>query len=778
VAIYFLAGLLGKHAAFMGGDVALVWPHAGIALAAVILFGYRFLPGVAIGAFLFSVMDGKPLGFFTFGTALGNCVGATICAYLLQKSVGFESRMERARDAASFITLAALFGTTINALFNVASVYAAGQVEWEDMGRAFVVWWVPNAIGCLVVTPLLLSWSHFQMPRWHWARALELLLCAGGLVAATVFSFESWYAHGITQYPLAFLPYPFVVWAALRFGVRGATLSTFVVAAASIHAVLGKRGPFVLDSEVQTLLLVGSYIAVVAIANLLLAASAAERAASERRYRAVVEDQTESICRFDRRGNLTFVNDAFCRYRGTTRRELMGTSFLPQVSALDLEIPLATFLQLAPEDPVLTYDARVSTAQGLGWEQCSVRALYDRDDVINEFQMVSQDITKRKNVEEALRASEEKLKAILADGILTLGEAGAIASCNPAAERIFGYKAAELTARSFGDLFAGEDGGAWLAAVQKVESNGMVELELQGRRRNGQAFPVHLCISGLPVNGRAGYVVVARDITGPKQAEEQLRHSQKMETVGHLAGGVAHDFHNLLSIIVGHASLMITIHKVSGKVAQGAQQILKAAERGSRLTRQLLMFSRKEVMLTRELNLNDCVTEMSKMLHRILGENIAMDVRPCAEAVTLQADEGMLDQVLMNLAVNARDAMPEGGRLVITTERRELLEKDVDNSSETKPGWFAVLSVTDTGIGIPPEILPRIYEPFFTTKEIGKGTGLGLSTVYGIVKQHHGMIRVQSELGQGTTFEIFLPMKQINKGQPADILPESALAAA
>jgi signal transduction histidine kinase len=306
----------------------------------------------------------------------------------------------------------------------------------------------------------------------------------------------------------------------------------------------------------------------------------------------------------------------------------------------------------------------------------------------------------------------------------------------------------------------------------------MVELELQGRRRGGQAFPVHLCLSGLPVNGRAGYVVVTRDITGPKQVEEQLRHSQKMETVGHLAGGVAHDFHNLLSIIVGHASLMITVHKVAGKVAQGAQQILKAAERGSRLTRQLLMFSRKEVMLTRELNLNDCVTELSKMLQRILGENIAMEVRPCAQAVTLRADEGMLDQVLMNLAVNARDAMPEGGRLVIATDRRELFEQDVDNSFETKPGWFAVLSVADTGTGIPPEILPRIYEPFFTTKEIGKGTGLGLSTVYGIVKQHHGMIRVQSEMGRGTTFEIFLPMELINKEQPADTLPESALAAA
>ncbi len=769
---------MGKHATFMNGDIALVWPHAGIALAAVILFGYRFLPGVAIGAFLFSVMDGKPLGFFTFGTALGNCVGATICAYLLQKSVSFQSRMERTRDAVGFVALAALFGTTINALFNVASVYAAGQADWENLGSAFLMWWIPNAMGCLVVAPLFMTWSHFQLPRWSGPRAVELVLCAAGLITATVFSFESWYAHGIAQYPLAFLPYPFVVWAALRFGVRGATLSTLVVAVASIHAVLGKRGPFVLDSEVQTLLLVGSYIAVVAIANLLLAASAAERSASELRYRAVVEDQTESICRFDRHGNLTFVNDAFCRSRGKSRHELMGTSFLPQVSTLDLEIPLSSFLQLVPEDPLLTYDARVSTAKGLGWEQCTVRALFDRDQVINEFQMVSQDITKRKNVEEALRASEERLKAILADGILTLDENCAIVSCNPAAERIFGRGTAELTALPFGDLFTEEGRGTWSEAIQAADANGMAELELSGKRRAGEIFPIHLCVSGLPVNGRAGFVVVARDITGPKQVEEQLRHSQKMETVGHLAGGVAHDFHNILSIIVGHASLMIAVHKVAGKVAQGAQQILKAAERGSRLTRQLLMFSRKEVMVTKELNLNDAVTELSKMLQRILGENIAMQVCPCAEPLTLRADEGMLDQVLMNLAVNARDAMPEGGRLIITTSRRELFAPDMDNSSETKPGWFAVVSVTDTGVGIPPEVLPRIYEPFFTTKEIGKGTGLGLSTVYGIVKQHRGMIRVQSEVGRGTTFEILLPLQMAKDDSHSDVAVEGELVAA
>ena len=777
VAIYFLAGLLGKHATFMSGEVALVWPHAGIALAAVLLFGYRFLPGVAIGAFLFSVMDGKPLGFFTVGTALGNCVGATICAYLLQRSVHFQNRLERTRDAVSFIALAALFGTTINALFNVASVFVAGEGDWSTIGQSFVVWWIPNAMGCLVVAPLLLSWSDFQIPRWSLKRAVELGLCAGGLVAATIFSFESWYAHGIAQYPLAFIPYPFVVWAALRFGVRGATLSTLVVAVASIHAVLEKRGPFVLDSEVQTLLLVGSYIAVVAIANLLLAASAAERSASERRYRAVVEDQTESICRFDRLGNLTFVNDAFCRSRGKSRDELMGTSFLPQVSALDLEIPLTTFLQLAPEDPLLTYDARVSTANGIGWEQCTIRALFDGDQVINEFQMVSQDITKRKNVEEALRASEEKLKAILADGILTLDEECFIVSCNPAAERIFSQKTADLIGRPFSEFFTRESEGMWSDAAKRAGSEAMVEIEVRGKRgENG--FPIHLCISGLPVNGRAGFVVVARDVTGPRQVEEQLRHSQKMETVGHLAGGVAHDFHNILSIIVGHASLMIAVHKVAGKVAQGAQQILKAAERGSRLTRQLLMFSRKEVMQVKLMNLNDCVAELSKMLQRVLGDNVQMEVQPCAEPLTLKADEGMLDQVLMNLAVNARDAMPEGGKLSIVTGQRELSEADVDNATETKPGSFAVLSVTDTGTGIPPEILPRIYEPFFTTKETGKGTGLGLSTVYGIVKQHHGMIRVQSEVGRGTTFEIFLPLERSLPSPRVDAVPENALAAA
>jgi PAS domain S-box-containing protein len=758
IAVYFLGGLLGKKAAFMNGDLALVWPHAGIALAAILLFGYRFLPGIVAGAFLFSMVDGKPVGFFTVATAIGNCVGAMVCTYMLRQTIRFQNRMERTRDAVAFILLAAFFGTTINALFNVAGLYMAGQADWENVGAALITWWVPNAMGCLVVAPLFLSWSEFRLRAWNTKRMLEMICCAGGLLASTTVSFESWYVQGVERYPLAFLPYPFLLWTALRFGVRGAALGTLVVSAASIHSVLQKRGPFVLDSETNTLLLLGAYIAVVAISNLLLAASATERAASERRYRAVVEDQTECICRFDRRGVLTFVNDAFCRARGAGREELLNTSFLPQLSALDLEIPLGTFLQLTPDDSTLAYDSRVTTDDGsLRWEHCAVRALFDKNDGIVEFQMVSQDITKRKLAEEALRTSEEKIKAILVDGILTVDEAGSIVSGNPAAERIFKLSSARLASRPLVDLVHQEDRENCRAALASVRANEIAELDVRGKLQEEDPLRLHICISALTVNGRAGYVVVVRDVTQPRLIEEQLRHAQKMETVGHLAGGVAHDFNNLLSVIVGHASLMIGVHKASGKLAQGAQQILKAAERGTRLTRQLLMFSRKEIMQTREMNWNETVQEMTKMLHRILGENIALTVETCSEALMVRADEGMLDQVLMNLAVNARDAMPHGGELVLTTGKKQISERDLRNHLDSEPGLFAFVSVRDTGHGIPPEILPKIFEPFFTTKDVGKGTGLGLSTVYGIVKQHKGFIEVHSEVGKGTTFDLFLP---------------------
>lgn len=253
-----------------------------------------------------------------------------------------------------------------------------------------------------------------------------------------------------------------------------------------------------------------------------------------------------------------------------------------------------------------------------------------------------------------------------------------------------------------------------------------------------------------------------QDITARKELEEQFRQSQKMEAIGQLSGGVAHDFNNMLAVIKGQIGLLELSGQVTPALAESIQQISEAADRAANLTRQLLMFSRRQVMQPRTLDLVNAAKDMAKMLRHIVGEQVNIELQLKGDSLLILADPGMIDQVLLNLAVNARDAMPRGGQLTITTERVRVGPGGLPSPRDGRPGEYVRLSVTDTGTGIAPDILPKIFDPFFTTKEVDRGTGLGLPTVYGIVRQHEGWIEVKTEVGRGSTFEIFLPCAATN----------------
>jgi signal transduction histidine kinase/CheY-like chemotaxis protein/HAMP domain-containing protein len=247
------------------------------------------------------------------------------------------------------------------------------------------------------------------------------------------------------------------------------------------------------------------------------------------------------------------------------------------------------------------------------------------------------------------------------------------------------------------------------------------------------------------------------DVTERLNLEEQLRQSQKMESVGQLAAGVAHDFNNMLTIIQGHTGMLMANQKLPAEMMDSAQAIYFASERAAALTRQLLMFSRKNVMQVRPVDLREVLGNMTKMLKRLLGETITLEFTPATELPAVQADSGMVEQVIMNLCVNARDAMPKGGRLSVNLGPVEVNEDFAQGHPDARPGSYVCLRVTDTGIGMDSTTVNRIFEPFFTTKEVGRGTGLGLATVYGILKQHQGWVEVSSELGKGSRFSVFLP---------------------
>jgi two-component system, cell cycle sensor histidine kinase and response regulator CckA len=323
-----------------------------------------------------------------------------------------------------------------------------------------------------------------------------------------------------------------------------------------------------------------------------------------------------------------------------------------------------------------------------------------------------------------------------------------------------GKTVAELEGKSMHEIYP-QEAAKYFADDLEVIQSGIPKLGIVETLKSPQGKQLWVQTDKVPVSDKDGkvisIVVMAQDITESKQLEQQFRQVQKMESIGTLAGGVAHDFNNILAVIQGYADMLKTDGDLSTQQLDFIEQINAATFRATALTRQLLLFSRKESLQLRDLDLSQSINGMANMLRRILGEDIQVQFKFAMQPLFIHADAGMMDQVLMNLAVNSRDAMTKGGQLVIETSTAEFNESDAAKSAQIRPGKFICLTVSDTGGGIPPENLARIFEPFFTTKEVGKGTGLGLATIFGIVRQHHGWINVDSEVGHGTTFRIYLP---------------------
>jgi PAS domain S-box-containing protein len=368
----------------------------------------------------------------------------------------------------------------------------------------------------------------------------------------------------------------------------------------------------------------------------------------------------------------------------------------------------------------------------------------------------------RISAQEALSASEANYRSLVErspDGIL-LHRDGAFVYANPTALKLLGAENPEqILGRSVFDIVPQENADLVRQRIEQATVRGPAPLlEQKIRRLDGTFLGVEATSIPLTYEGKPAVQTVMRDITERRQLEQQLRQSQKMEAIGQLAGGVAHDFNNMLAVIHGNAELLLmNPSQHTAQTRDCLKQIIAASERAANLTRQLLTFSRKQVMQSRPLVLNDVIADLTKMLRRIIGEHIDLQCLYGAQLPFVQADAGMMEQVLLNLAVNARDAMPGGGQLLITTDTASFDAAYARAHPEAAAGDFVALTVSDTGTGIVPEHLPHIFEPFFTTKEVGKGTGLGLATVYGIVTQHLGRIEVSSKPGVGTAFKIFLP---------------------
>jgi two-component system, cell cycle sensor histidine kinase and response regulator CckA len=484
----------------------------------------------------------------------------------------------------------------------------------------------------------------------------------------------------------------------------------------------------------------------------------------EELFHLISENAADMIAVVDMHGNRIYNSVSYQKALGYSPEELQASSSFEQIHPDD-----RARVQKAAEDArlsgigtTLEYRFRHKSGAWLVLESTSSVIRNEKGDP-EKLVIVNRDVTLRKRAEEALRRSEAGFRSVVQDapyGIYRVNMAGRFLQVNPALRTMLGYELTEeLLSRDLtGEIF--RNPGEYQRLVEHLTRTGEIkDVEMEWKRKDGTPITVHC--SGRRVNDEDGspayFDAFAEDVTEKRILERQLRMAQKMEAIGRLSGGIAHDFNNLLGVIIGYSRVLKRELGTNAALCEHALEIEKAGQRAASLTKQLLAFSRQQVLTPAILNLNTLSSDMEKMLPQLLGEDIEVSMVLDPKLGNVKADQSQIEQVIMNLAVNARDAMPMGGKLKIETTNVELDQAYVWSHPGSKVGSYVLLAVTDTGTGMDAGTLTHIFEPFFTTKELGKGTGLGLATVYGIVKQSNGYIGIESALGKGTSFQIHLP---------------------
>ena len=393
------------------------------------------------------------------------------------------------------------------------------------------------------------------------------------------------------------------------------------------------------------------------------------------------------------------------------------------------------------------------------------------------FVGIIHDLTEFERTQRAEMQNMARLKAVFdtaVDGIILINSLGTVLMLNPACERLFGYPAREVIGQNVKLLmpepYQGEHDG-YLASYRATGHAKIIGIgrEVVGRRKDGSTFPMDLSVGEVRGDGgESAFVGIINDLSDRKRTEQQLVQAQKMESVGQLSGGIAHDFNNLLTVIIGNADTLSETLKARPDLRELSDMIAAAGERGAELTKRLLAFSRRQMLQPVTFEPNGLVENMARLIRRTLREDIEVVTALTPGVSNAYADRAQLESAVLNLAINAQDAMPDGGQLTITTGQAELDTAYQQDHPEVRPGSYVMISVTDDGHGMAPDVRARVFEPFFTTKEVGKGSGLGLSMVYGYVKQSGGHVSIYSEVGLGTTIRLYLPVDAATRAAVAD----------
>lgn len=678
-----------------------------------------------IAAFLYFRMPMGPKGVApSLGSLYFVCWGAITAAFLLR------SMFSSTRTARALLLRAGVFLLLSGA---IDALYQYGPGKDLPSGAWFDVLW--SSLVCI---------SLAAAARWN----------ENGNEAVTLQATRRANHQVLTQ--LFFLLYP---------------LMTLCVAVPIV------RGHMALASAIVLLSLAGTGARLLITQHRLVVAQEALRCDLNRRKQAE-EAMRESEARF--RGAFDFaaigmaivapdgrylrVNQSLCQIVGYSDRELLAMGFQSITHPDDLESDLSLGRKLLEGSiPYIHLEKRLLHKTGkIVWILISVSLVRDTQGQPLYSVAQIQDITKRKEAEEAHRQSEERFAKAFGsnpDGIaISTRSEGRILEVNDAYVRMMGYERSQLLGKTVKELGIWDTEEREQVLAKLALERSIRDYETDFRTKGGKTIQVQISLEEIQVHQEPCLLVTIRDITERRLLEQRLRAAQKMEAVGRLAGGVAHDFNNLLMIIGGSAQMLEKVTSNPESNARYLAQIQAATDKAASLTGQLLAFSRQQILNPTVLNLNMVVRDMWNLLPPLLGERVENGLRLAPDLGNVSADRGQIEQVIMNLAVNARDAMPNGGKLLLETANVELNGTAASrHGAGIPPGSYVMLAVTDTGIGMDAEIQAKIFEPFFTTKELGKGTGLGLATVYGIVKQSAGYVWVYSEVGKGSSFKVYLP---------------------
>ena len=836
--VYFALANAGSTIAAIYSNAMPIWMPAGFALAAVLLFGIRVWPAICVAAIAVGpptdVADAAVANstLMSSAIAIGNTLQAVVGGYLINIWSHGRGTFDTPTGTVKFALVGLGPGSLIGAAIGIGSLYLAGYVnDGANVAALAVVWWLRDAAGILVITPVVVLWAQTNLRTFN----LDKVLASGGaFVAATLvglLAFSPLGDQSANRSTLGFLVILPLLWATLRCDARAAATTALILSCFAVWGALADAGPFATTALDQSFFPLIMFMIGVSLPSVVLSADVTLRRRreatsrlQEQILRAIFNQAGVGIAQMDTTGRFNLVNTRFCEIVRHPAPQLL------QMRIQDLTDPadkshirdlLARALETGEGFAVETRNLLPDGSRL--WVRSNVVAILDRDGTARHLMAVIEDVTHRRRAEEDLRRAYDDLQEVLHErsaaleqttealhteidqrkrveavlkqdiaerrkaqealvesewrfrtviqgvtdyAIFMLDRDGYITNWNLGAQRIYQYTATEIVGQHFSRFYSEEEQqrGEPALALQLAAYEGKCVVEGWRVRRDKSLFWASAVIEAVrnEVGNLVGYVKITRDITERREAQasleraqDQLAQSQKMEALGQLTGSIAHDFNNLLMIVSGQAQLLRR-RLSDAKHLQAIDAIHSAANRGESLTRQLLAFSRRQPINPVVTDLRARVEAVHEMLVGSLRGNVQLKCDIPEDVWLVEVDIAELELALVNLAVNARDAMPGGGSITLSARNVTLKKNDGIDQLE---GDFVALAMTDTGVGIAPDVLPRIFEPFFTTKAFNKGTGLGLAQVYGFSHQSGGTVVATSAVGSGTTMTIYLPRK-------------------